>query len=81
VPGGKQLFRSDIDEQPGSLWEDAEARLRVATIHAGIRQPIFGDWAPQQIPTGSWSSLTANCGRPRSAELSDHADAIRTRMR
>ena len=52
MPGGKQLFRSDIDEQLGSLWEDAEARLRVATIHAGIRQPIFGDMSPTADPDG-----------------------------
>lgn len=33
IPGGKQQPRADVDEFLGALWENAEARLRVAHVN------------------------------------------------
>lgn len=41
-PGGSQEFRADIDEHLGSLWEQAEARLRVESVRSGLRDPGYG---------------------------------------
>lgn len=40
-PGGDQIFRPDVDEHLGSLWEDAEARLRAEAVLAGLHDPRF----------------------------------------
>ena len=39
-PGGPVFVRSDIDRMLGSLWEDAEARLRVRAGRAGTLNPV-----------------------------------------
>lgn len=41
-PGGDQVFRPDVDEDLGALWEDAEARLRAERYTAGHGAPRFG---------------------------------------
>lgn len=38
-PGGKQIFRPDVDEHLGSLWENAEAKLRAEAVAAGLHDP------------------------------------------
>jgi hypothetical protein len=60
VPGGKQMFRSDIDERLGSLWEDAEARLRVATVQRRNSPADLRRLGPTADPDGQL--MLANSG-------------------
>lgn len=42
-PGGRQLFRRDIDALLGRHWEEAEARLLLRSIRAGVLAPAASE--------------------------------------
>lgn len=59
-PGGVVMVRSDLDRRLGRLWEDADVRLRVRAIRAGLLEPVVESLAESSISLRS--DLTSASG-------------------